>query len=53
MVGGDADQLVKYRLEIEVVELLKRIYYFSKRIAKTIAEDVEEPEIEAEDEIAA
>ncbi len=46
ILGGDADQLLKYRLENELVELLKRIYYFAKRIAKTVATDVPEPQVE-------
>jgi phosphate:Na+ symporter len=48
LVHGNAGQLVKYRLEIEMLEVLKRIYYFAKRIAKTVAKDAAEPEVEDE-----
>ncbi len=48
LLGGDARQLLKYRLESELLELLKRIYYFAKRIAKTVAEDAPEPVVESE-----
>jgi phosphate:Na+ symporter len=51
LLVGDTDQLVKYRLESEVLELLKRMYYFAKRIAKKVA--VEAPEPEVADEMVA
>jgi phosphate:Na+ symporter len=39
-LGADEPQrLAAYRLESEVVESLKRIYYFSKRIAKLVIEE--------------
>ena len=31
------DRLVHYRVESELIEYLKRVYYFAKRIAKTLA----------------
>ena len=51
LMAGDKDQLLKYRLESEVLELFKRIYYFAKRIAKNVAEDVVEPEVEPEEAV--
>jgi len=34
---NDPRQLERYAIEMDVLEKLKRIYYFSKRIAKTVA----------------
>ena len=33
------NRLAAFRIESEIVEYLKRVYYFAKRIAKTIAEE--------------
>jgi phosphate:Na+ symporter len=41
--AGEKDVAV-YRLESEALEIMKRIYYFAKRIAKTAARITEEPE---------
>ena len=35
----DEDRLALYRIEAEIIEYLKRVYYFAKRIAKTVAEE--------------
>ncbi len=36
--AGEPNRLAMYRLESEIMEYLKRMYYFSKRIAKLIGE---------------
>ena len=43
-VGGE-DRLTLYRLESQLVETVQRLYYFAKRIAKTVAVDEPEPEM--------
>jgi phosphate:Na+ symporter len=43
------DRLTLYRLESQMVETVQRLYYFAKRIAKTVAVDAPEPEIEMEE----
>jgi phosphate:Na+ symporter len=48
LAAGETGGLTKYRLEVEVIEIFKRLYYFAKRIAKTVAEDVAEPEVTRE-----
>ncbi len=45
LAAGEPGGLTKYRLEAEVIEVFKRIYYFAKRIAKTVASDVPEAEV--------
>jgi phosphate:Na+ symporter len=40
---SDEKDVAVYRFESETVELLKRIYYFAKRIAKTVGRITEEP----------
>ena len=37
LVASDPNRLVAFRLESEAIEYLKRLYYFAKRIARTIA----------------
>ena len=45
LVADEPGRLEAYTLEIDVIEKLKRIYYFAKRMAKTLApEETEEPE---------
>jgi phosphate:Na+ symporter len=39
LAADEPQRLAAYRLESEVVESLKRIYYFSKRIAKLVVEE--------------
>lgn len=46
LVAGEPNRLVAFRLESEIIEYLKRIFYFAKRIAKLVAAD--EPPREAE-----
>ncbi len=36
LVAEDEDRLALYRLESEIIEYLKRVYYFAKRIAKGV-----------------
>jgi phosphate:Na+ symporter len=38
LTASAADRLALYRIESEIAEYLKRVYYFAKRIAKTVAE---------------
>jgi phosphate:Na+ symporter len=45
LASGGEDRLTLYRLESQLVETLQRLYYFAKRIAKTVAVDAPEPEI--------
>jgi phosphate:Na+ symporter len=43
LVAEEPNRLAAYTLEIDIIEKLKRIYYFSKRIAKAVApEEVSE-----------
>ena len=43
LVADEPGRLEAYTLEIDVIEKLKRIYYFAKRMAKTLApEEAEE-----------
>jgi phosphate:Na+ symporter len=43
-LGSHEKDVAVYRMESGVIELLKRIYYFAKRIAKTVGRITEEPE---------
>jgi phosphate:Na+ symporter len=45
LASGGEDRLTLYRLESQLVETLQRLYYFAKRIAKTVAVDIPEPEV--------
>jgi phosphate:Na+ symporter len=45
LATGGEDRLTLYRLESQLVETLQRLYYFAKRIAKTVAVDMPEPEV--------
>jgi phosphate:Na+ symporter len=41
LVAEEPDRLAAYSLEMDIIEKLKRIYYFSKRMAKAVVpEDV-------------
>lgn len=42
LTAEDSDRLALYRIETEIIEYLKRVYYFAKRIAKDI-EETERP----------
>jgi phosphate:Na+ symporter len=37
LVAEEPNRLAAYTLEIDIIEKLKRIYYFSKRMAKAVA----------------
>ena len=39
LVASEPNRLATYRLESEIMEYLKRMYYFAKRIAKLVGED--------------
>ncbi len=41
LAAGDEDRLARYRIEAEIIEYLKRVYYFAKRIAKAVMEAAE------------
>ncbi|MDH3888154.1 MAG: hypothetical protein OEU78_06620, partial [Gammaproteobacteria bacterium] len=53
LVVDEPHRLAAYTLEIDIIERLKRIYYFAKRMAKAvIPEEVEEvEEVEAAEEV--
>jgi len=40
LAADEPDRIDVYRLEAQVVEILKRVYYFAKRIAKTVDQAV-------------
>ena len=42
LVCEDSGKFEAYRVEVEILEKLKRIYYYAKRMAKTLVEDREE-----------
>lgn len=45
LVASESDRVVLFRLESEIIEYLKRVYYFAKRIAKAlVTEDMAEPD---------
>jgi phosphate:Na+ symporter len=47
LVAEEPNRLAAYTLEIDIIEKLKRIYYFSKRMAKAVAPvEVSEPAAE-------
>jgi len=39
LIASEPNRLAAYSVEMEVIEKLKRIYYFAKRMAKTIQSD--------------
>ena len=39
LVAEAPDRIAAYRLETDVIEVLKRVYYHAKRIAKTVVEE--------------
>ena len=39
LVAGEPNRLIAFRLESEIIEYLKRIFYFAKRIAKLAVQD--------------
>ena len=39
LVADAPNRIAAYSVEMEVIEKLKRIYYFAKRMAKTVEED--------------
>jgi len=44
LVAEEPNRLAAYTLEVDILERLKRIYYFAKRIAKAVVEEAEEEE---------
>jgi phosphate:Na+ symporter len=42
LVAEEPNRIPAYTIEIDIIEKLKRIYYFSKRMAKTVETDEEE-----------
>jgi phosphate:Na+ symporter len=48
LTAPDPNRIEIYRLESEVIEILKRLYYFAKRVAKIVAKDLAEPELDEE-----
>jgi phosphate:Na+ symporter len=45
LTSDDPERIATYRLESEVIEIFKRLYYFAKRIAKIAARGVEESDL--------
>ncbi|MBL3600940.1 MAG: Na/Pi cotransporter family protein [gamma proteobacterium endosymbiont of Lamellibrachia anaximandri] len=43
LVADEPNRLQAYTLEVEIIEKLRRIYYFSKRIAKLVEESAADP----------
>ncbi len=39
LAADEPNRLVAFRLESEIIEYFKRVYYFAKRVAKDVAED--------------
>ena len=39
LIASEPNRILAYTLEVEIIEKQKRIYYFAKRIAKTVAEE--------------
>jgi phosphate:Na+ symporter len=50
LVADEPNRLSCYTVEVDIIEKLKRIYYFAKRMAKTV---VAETEVEEQEELAA
>ena len=48
LVSEDSGKFEAYRVEVEIIEKLKRIYYYAKRIAETVVELGEEKVVIAE-----
>ena len=48
LVAEEPNRLAAYTIEMDIIEKLKRTYYFAKRMAKTLDVDVEEHAEEAE-----
>lgn len=44
LTAGEPNRLIAFRLESEIIEYLKRIFYFAKRVAKLAAEDAPAPQ---------
>jgi phosphate:Na+ symporter len=52
VVADEPNRVVAYRIESDAVEILQRLYYFSKRIAKSVlaSSQLEDPSYENEEE---
>ncbi len=42
LVADEPNRIPAYTIEMDIIEKLKRIYYFSKRMAKTVLQEVKE-----------
>ena len=51
LLAPDPGRIEVYRLESEVIEIFKRLYYFAKRIAKIVASEIEEPVVESQEQV--
>ncbi len=40
LIADEPNRLATFRIETEIIEYLKRVYYFAKRIAKVVASDL-------------
>ncbi len=52
LVAEEPHRIETFQLESNIVEELKRIYYFAKRIAKALVEETETVEEHSEDDSA-
>ena len=53
LVAQEADRLALFRIETDAIEYFKRVYYFTKRIAKVVTEMPAEGEVEVAAPVAA
>ncbi len=53
LAADEPNRLAAFRLESEIIEYLKRMYYFAKRIAKIVPERESEPSAQAKEGDAA
>lgn len=52
LVADEEDRLALFKIETEIIEYLKRVYYFAKRIAKSIVEEDNSQEVAQEEELS-
>lgn len=45
LIANEPNRLATFRIEIDIIEYLKRVYYFAKRIAKAIAGKLQTPDL--------
>ncbi|MHC5112304.1 MAG: Na/Pi cotransporter family protein [Planctomycetota bacterium] len=50
LTSNEPDRVEVYRTEAQAVEILKRLYYFAKRVARTVIQEADEPSQAEDDE---